>query len=273
MSGRVGSQTRVFFVTTFALSWFIWLPLVVIRLDVVRSGIADEALVALALPGVLMPAVAAIWLTGCEQGRAGVHELLGRLSRWRFGRWWWWALLLQPLLLVVVAAGYNLVARGDRVGLEPGLTPTSVTVSLAFLVLAATGEEIGWRGHALPRLLRRYGALRASAALGLATTAWHLPYWLVQGVLDDLGWSYLALDVGFVVALTFQLTWLFSRTAGSVLAAVAFHVSFNLVNVTLLPVTGIPAAFALLTVVELAVAVAVTRRGLGRTGRSSPWAP
>jgi CAAX protease family protein len=262
VSSTVGLRTRGYFVTTFALSWSVWVPLMLIRVGVIPTAMTDDALVALALPGVLMPAVAATWLTGRELGWAGVRRLYGRLGRWRIGRWWWVALLLQPLVLVVTAVLYNQMSDGDRVEVESGLTAVSVMLSLTFLVLASCGEELGWRGHALPRLLARHGASRASGVLGLATATWHLPYWVLQGVLADYGWPYLVLDYGFVLALTFQLTWLFNRAGGSVLAAVGFHVSFNLVNVTLLPVTGIGAAFALLTIIEVGVAVAVSLRKL-----------
>ncbi len=236
MGVKLPVRTRDFFLATFVLSWAIWIPLMLIRLGVMASGIADDSLVALALPGVLMPAVAAALLTWRREGGAGVRQLVGRLGRWRFGRWWWAALALQPLVLVVAAALHNQFVTGGTVSVTPGLTVASVMTSLVFLVVASCGEELGWRGLALPHLQEQRGPVRASVALGLAVATWHLPYWILQGVLTDYGWGYLAVDYVFVLALTFQLTWLFNGAGGSVLAAVAFHVSFNLVNVT--PLAG-----------------------------------
>lgn len=75
-------------------------------------------------------------------------------------------------------------------------------------MLASTGEEVGWRGLALPALQAGVGPVRASVIPGLVTATWHVPYWVLQGILDDYGPWYLAIDYVFVLALTFQLPWL-----------------------------------------------------------------
>lgn len=233
-----------------------------VRLDALPAVLTDDALVVVALLGVLMPAVAATVVTRHQAGWGGVRSLYRRLGRWRFGRWWWAALALQPVVLVATAAAYNFFVDGDGLGVEAAVRPGSVVVSLIFLIVAASGEEVGWRGLALPVMQQRYGASRASLLLGLVVATWHVPYWVLQGVVEDYGWAYIVIDYVFVVALTFQLTWLFNHAGGSVLAAVAFHVSFNLVNVTLIQVTGVVGAFVLLTVIEIGVAIAVFRTRL-----------
>jgi hypothetical protein len=93
--------------------------------------------------------------------------------------------------------------------------------------------------------------------LALVTATWHLPYWAILGVPGEYGTWYLAINYVFIMALTFQLTWLVNNTGGSVLGAVAFHVAFNVVNVAILPVTASTGAFALLTAVECAVSLAL----------------
>src|SRR5215212_7112477 len=49
------------------------------------------------------PSVAGILLTGLLYGRAGLHDLLTRMRRWRVGaRWYALALLTAPLLFTAV---------------------------------------------------------------------------------------------------------------------------------------------------------------------------
>jgi membrane protease YdiL (CAAX protease family) len=253
-------RPSVFFATTFLLSWAIWVPLMLIRLNVLPRFVPLAALTPVALLGVLMPAVAATFLTARAAGRPGVRGLYARLKLWRVGRWWVAVLLLQPAMLVITTLVYNAVAADDPVRAAPGLTVGTLLTTAVFLLISSTGEEVGWRGLALPALQVRHGAVLSSIVLALVTATWHLPYWTILGVPGDYGIWYLAINYVFIVALTFQLTWLVNHTGGSVLVAVSFHLTFNLVNVAILPVTASTGAFALLTAVECAIALAVVGR-------------
>ena len=264
---------RRFFVTTIVASWVLWMPLLLIHLGLLPPVVPLGSLTAVALLGVLVPAAAASVLTTRAGGRGALRDLWGRLLRWRVGRWWLPVLVLQPMVLATTAALWNLAGGADPVRPAAALGIGSLGTQVVFLVIAATGEEVGWRGLALPALQQRGGAVRASVVLGLVTATWHLPYWLLQGVLEDFGWWYLAVDYVFVLALTVQLTWLVNRTGGSVLVAVVFHVVFNAVNVALLPVTASGGAFALLTGIEVVIALVLLRRleprGAGQATRTS----
>jgi membrane protease YdiL (CAAX protease family) len=89
------------------------------------------------------------------------------------------------------------------------------------------GEEPGWRGFALPRLLRLHGPLVGSLILGPLWALWHLPLFWVPA------WDFpptVLNIVMFVIAsipFTIIMTWVFNNTKGSVLIAILLHWTFD----------------------------------------------
>jgi membrane protease YdiL (CAAX protease family) len=91
------------------------------------------------------------------------------------------------------------------------------------MLLAAAGEEIGWRGFALPRLLERRGPLGATLVLAAVVAVWHLPmFWYREGFLG-MG---IAEATGFMLGLTagaIVLTRIFLAAHGSALVTILWH--------------------------------------------------
>jgi membrane protease YdiL (CAAX protease family) len=252
------SPTR-FFVLTFLLSWAIWIPLDLAHFDLAGVRIDEGASGTIRLLGVLMPALAALVLTGLDGGRGGVSRLLDRLAIWRVS-WWWWAAAVAPSLLLVAAAG--VVSLADPTRAVAPLAPqplAGLLINVVFLALATLGEEIGWRGVALPALQARSSALAASAVLGVVWAAWHLPFWLLLDTFKQFGVTYLIMNGLLIFPTTFYITWVFNHTRGSLLLPVAIHVLFNIINVAWLPVTLHLGAFWLLIAAEWVIALGLLR--------------
>src|SRR5215212_536966 len=108
----------------------------------------------------------------------------------------------------------------------------SVYLMLLVIALPVTlftfGEEYGWRGYLLPRLLP-LGEIRATLLVGLIWGVWHLP--LLLAGLNYPGvnvWLALLVFLFVTVALSFAYTWLYVASGGSVLIAAVLHASFNI---------------------------------------------
>lgn len=209
-----------FFVLAYAVSWLLWAPLVI-------SG-EDEPTgpsFVLLLLGSLVPSAVAIVLVGVLHGSAGVRKLLRRLLLWRVGAGWWAAVVLLPTL-VLAGVGLNILFGGD----SPDVTVTipGAVFLLAFSIFPGSsgGEEIGWRGFALPHLQRVRSALGASVVLGLAWGVWHLPLYLIGT--DVRPFSLFAPWVVLTIAASVLFTWMYNGTGGSLLIAVMFHATSNL---------------------------------------------
>ena len=250
-----------FFVVTFIVSWVIWLPLVFSRLGAIPIDIPDGTRNAVALLGVLTPAIVALWLTAKSGGRTALKALLSRLIIWKTGlRWWGAAMLVWPALLVLTALVYNWLWHNPNIDVVEFTSVAALLVSIIFLLIATLGEEIGWRGVALPGLEQRHSAVRSSTILGLAWACWHIPYWLLQSTYTDFGIAYLGLSFVYVVAGTFYITWFYNHGRFSLLLPVVFHLSYNIVNVAWLPVTMNIGAFAFLVALQLLLTALLVRR-------------
>jgi hypothetical protein len=109
---------------------------------------------------------------------------------------------------------------------------------LLWFVTSGLGEELGWRGFALPRLQRTRSALTSSVLISLAWAGWHLPAFFYVPSYVALGPSVVPGFFLGILAGAIVLTWLYNSSGGSVLAAVLWHASFNFV-------TGSPNAIGL----------------------------
>jgi uncharacterized protein len=196
------------------------------------AGIA--ALVLLAFPGVLptlpilllaswMPNVVGIIVTAKAGGRPALQQLFGRAVRWRFGLAWYAVALLVPIAAVLVALGIGGLMRIDP---PRAITDATVLIPLfVFNVLAGPlGEELGWRGTALPRLLSRWGALASSLILGIMWWTFHTPGFMLG--LFSPGFTPLSALLG-AFALTLLITWMFNNTGGSLIPGSLMHLSIN----------------------------------------------
>ena len=154
-------------------------------------------------------------------------------------------MVVQPALLVLTGLVYNWLGGSPLVEPVPLVSAVALAVNIIFLLLATLGEEIGWRGVALPALQGRHSSLRASLILGFLWATWHLPFWLLLDTFTLYGVGYLALNYLLIVPTTLYITWFFNRGRASRLLPVGFRVSFNIVNVALLPVTTNVGAFGI----------------------------
>ena len=94
-------------------------------------------------------------------------------------------------------------------------------------VLFTFGEEYGWRGYLLPRLLP-LSEIRATLLVALIWGPWHVP--LLLAGLNYPGvdpWLAILVFLFTVVALSFAYTWFYVASSGSVLVVALLHQSSN----------------------------------------------
>lgn len=234
MTMRLANWIRVsplvaYFVLVFGIEWLLVL--------ILRAFV--PAMIAL-LIGSWLPNAIGLLVTGVAGGRVALRELFAKVVLWRIGLRWFAIALLLPVALTFLAIGlYTLLGNA-----MPVFAPASQLLPIVLITVftGALGEELGWRGTALPRLQFRWTPLISSLVLGLLWGLYHLPAFLLSG----LPQQELPLFPFIVaaLALTVFVTWTFNHTGGSLIPVFLYHFSFNLMlNVT--GIFGVPALFSL----------------------------
>ena len=227
--------TVAFLVLTFTLTWVAWIA---------SSALAGPANVGLFgvhgpvfLLGVFAPGLVALALTAHAEGRRGVAALLARIGRWQVAtRWYVFAVGYMATIKLAAALIHRaVIGAWPRFGDEP------IVLMLGAIVVSTwvqAGEEIGWRGYALPRLAKHMGLGTASVVLGGIWALWHLPLFFLQNSGSD-GQSF-PLYLLHVTALSVAISWLYWQTGGSLLLVMLMHASVN--NTTGIVPAAVPGA-------------------------------
>lgn len=176
---------------------------------------------------VFAPTVAALICARLES-RAAFADLIARLLRWR----------AEPIVYAIAVFGIAAAALVPRYAMAllaftppPNLLAMVAPAGLAGLALSTLadpgplGEELGWRGYALPRLQQRFNGLTAALILGAVWALWHVPAFFLAGLpqsqMPFAPWAICTLSLAVLIA------WITNRARGGVLPAVLMHWTWN----------------------------------------------
>ena len=222
----ISSQNKLplFFVIAFGWMWLINLPRVM------------EAFGWLSLPPLLStimgyvalfgPGIAAFILTRAQSGKDDLKTLWRNGWQIKFNKKW-----LLPAILLVPAAGlltWVILSLLDLpIEWQYGAPPAMIVpIGLMIWLLNAYPEEYGWRGFALPKLLKKHNPLTASLILGGIWGVWHLPLHFIPTTTQYAIpiWEFILQ----MIVLSVLYTWLHKGTGGSVFIASLFHAFGNI---------------------------------------------
>lgn len=189
------------------------------------------------------PTLSAFIITAVTEGKVGVIRLLRRFlpGPAKFS-WYLLVILAIPACSILI----NLATRSTI-----GLFTISINALLTFLfvnlITGPLGEEFGWRGFALPRLLQIHSPLVASLILGIIWALWHLPSFFVSGI--PIGSIQLPLLFLAALSLSIIITWVYFHVKGRIFFSFFLHYTFNFS----LSIITIP--FVYMTLFQTAVAL------------------
>ncbi|MGE0589690.1 MAG: CPBP family glutamic-type intramembrane protease [Cyclobacteriaceae bacterium] len=169
---------------------------------------------------VLSPSIVALILTARSSGRSGVKELFVEQTLQK-ARLKWFVLSLFGIpfiasLAMLTALDFDIAAFRLRT--------TQLLPQMVVIVVIAIGEEYGWRGYLLPKLMKHFSLLSSSLILGLIWGFWHFPAYLI-GTGVPLQMNFIVFMLWIVLGTLF-ISWVYYYTR-SVLTSILVHISAN----------------------------------------------
>jgi CAAX protease family protein len=217
-----------FVLLAYGIAWAIWAallgPMIKGALQDGRTPDHFTPTAAVTL-GMYAPALAAVVMRVLIS-KEGLRRSLGPLPSLEVAL----AAVLVPMALVLILVAT--VTMTDFGNATPGKPLGTLLAILTFVgvpigTVLAFGEEFGWRGYLLPKLLP-LGEVRAAVIVGLIWGAWHLPVLIVG--LNYPGEPIIAVLAVFLLSamlLSFLQTRFYVASGYSLMAVALLHGSLN----------------------------------------------
>lgn len=213
---HVVKELVFFFIITFAIMYGLGGLGMVFRshIENIFGPISNNNLFVMIL--IYAPTIAGLTLTIIFEGWSGLVALFKRGVLFIKPKWLLIAIFIIPLVLLV----YGLFTYLTGIGASSfnwiayfGTFPLLIFSLNIFTDAGPLGEELGWRGYALPRLLQLHSPIVATSILSVFWTVFHLVAFLSEGT-NQFGMSFIWFTL-FVFSLGFIFTWLYMNTGGN----------------------------------------------------------
>jgi membrane protease YdiL (CAAX protease family) len=210
-----------FFILTFVITWGL------AAFYFAANAIFDNPLGEMSISNPLFilavwgPNIAAFIIVGITDGVRGIVRLLKKFIPKRTHVFWYVIVIfLFPLAGIMI----NMVTE-TQIMITEMPRNEAITLLLAILVSGPIGEELGWRGYALPRILKNKSAIYSAILLGLPWGIWHFPSFFMSG-LPQAGAQIPAFLLA-AISLSIFVTWVFVNTGHNVFFSFLVHYSVN----------------------------------------------
>ena len=234
-------QVKESFIQKYPLAGFFLLAFGLTWIFMITDALGSHHILPFRLPILLMivmgymPTLAAVIVTRVTKGKEGVRALFSKLLIARVGfRWYAFAVFALAGMYIASILIYNSIGASPTLPILSPKTPPHSSllelvpqIALLFVIVGiVNGEELAWRGFALPRLQAKYNALTSSLILGVIWTMFHLPLFFTVTGSSQADWSFTSFLIS-TIAMTVLYTWLYNNTRGSVLMAYLLHAAAN----------------------------------------------
>ena len=117
------------------------------------------------------PSLAALLVTRISGGKEALKRLMGGFKVKSQKGWPILTLAIVPAVTALTTVLSHFLFREYRFAIVAPM----IAMGLVWPLFSSMGEEFGWRGYLLPRLVKRLGLMKAALLLGIIWEVWHLP--------------------------------------------------------------------------------------------------
>jgi membrane protease YdiL (CAAX protease family) len=219
-----------FLIINYIISWSFLYPSYQIILD--QEKITPLALIGLI--GAYGPTIAAIIVQRIIDKKS-TKSLLRKLVKVKTNFKTILFIIGAPLIFYLIAYFLSAKIFNGHLNFNWFLSISSIPLFLlAALPFGPMGEELGWRGFMLPKLLKNYSLIKSTFLVGLAWGVWHFASFTFPGAalpsfFDVSIWTILLYFIN-TIALSFIFTFVYIKTDGSVFYAIMLHAFFNVAS-------------------------------------------
>jgi hypothetical protein len=222
----------LYFSLTFLTTYALWFAGAFLSFQEDRHGLH----MLLMLPGLMAPFLVSLVMTAKSNNPALKKDFVNRLINPRLIKLNYLPAFLFIMPMSVVASIFiSLLFGGSLAQLQwaEGFSFSSGFVPvLLLLFLAATFEELGWRGYAFDSLQSRHNYFVASIVFSILWSLWHFPLIFVKDSYQyDIFHQNLWFGVNFfvgIIPMGVIISWICAKNGKSVIAAITFHFLINI---------------------------------------------
>ncbi len=209
-------QIILFFILTFIWTWSIIIPAI--------KFLPSEKLTPFFILGAFGPFISAVIVIWTSKGKTVLRDWFRQILRFRIPVLLYLAgAFLLPIGIGVLQYVLYLVLGGKSDFSSAIVWYLYLLYLIPTALLTGGNEEPGWRGFALPALLKWLHPLLATLVIGIIHAAWHLP--LMSHYDTTFGWYLFN-----ILPLTFIFNWFYLKSRKSVIPVMLFHAGTNVIG-------------------------------------------
>ncbi len=221
-----------YYSVTFLITFALWFAGAYVSLQEDQSGLYTL----LMLPGLMAPFLISLVMIFTSKNPKLKKDFINRLINPR---------LIQPKMLPVffllmpfsvlasIALSLPFGGSASQFQFAEGFSFSAGSIPvLVLLLLAASFEELGWRGYAFDSLQSRFTLFKAAIVFSMLWSLWHFPLIFVKDsyqyeIFHQNIWFAVNFFVG-IIPMGVIISWMCIKNRKSVLAAILFHFLVNM---------------------------------------------